>query len=60
LCRQSNESSAAAVLALALVSFFAMALHVTTDKRQPSVREVGEPLPVAMLDIDSLPSSCWS
>jgi hypothetical protein len=58
LCRQSNESNAAAVLALALVSFFAMALHVTTDKQQPSVREVGEPLLV--LDIDSLPSSCWS
>jgi hypothetical protein len=51
--RRFEQGNAAAVFALALVAFFAMALRVTTEKRQPSVEEVGELLPVAKLDTES-------
>ena len=49
--------NAAVVFALAIVPLFALALHLTSGEQQLSVKEVGASLPVAMLDIDNLPSS---
>ena len=43
--------NAAAVFALAVVPFFAMAIHMTSDGPQPSIREAGTS--VAILDTAS-------
>jgi hypothetical protein len=48
--RRFKRANVAAVLAIALVAYFAMALRVTIEDRQPSVEEVGVLLPTAELD----------
>ncbi len=43
----------AAVFALAVTPFFAMAVHVANDQEGPSFQRVGRSLPVVMLDAGS-------